>query len=148
MTLNTITHKLNITLPEIFDLVRAQSSQKDKINELKRFSHLKPVRWLANVIYNVDLSKCYVPLYTESSYPPDMTGSLWTQVGRIEAAFKHLELGDTEKYEKNMILALEQMSKEEAELVANVMNQKKIDGITKKVWKEVFPQFFRTEAVD
>ena len=146
MSLNTRTHKINISLPEIFDQVRDLSSKDEKVQMLKSYRELKHLKWFVNAMYNYDFSKTFVPRYTPSKFPPDMCANIWTQVKRIDSAVHVLyRAGDDHRYDKMMTLALEAMSADEAELIAHMMNGKKVDGISKRMWREVYPEFFRTE---
>lgn len=139
------THKTNITLPEIFEEVRRLTTKPEKIQMLKSFRNLRHLRWFVNATYNTDFSKAHVPRYTENKYPPDMCGNMWTQAKRIDAAFGFLQRGDVELYDRNMTLVLETLSKQEADLVVNMLRGKKVDGISKRMWREVYPEFFRPE---
>lgn len=145
MALNTRTHRTNITLPEIFDRVRSLDNKAQQVQMLKSFRELRHLRWFVHAMYNYNFSKAFVPQYELSHYPPDMNGNLWTQAKRFDSALVVLSRGDTNRYEKMMTLVLETLSKEEAELVVNLLNGKKVDGISKRMWREVYPEFFRPE---
>jgi hypothetical protein len=144
MKLNTRTHKTNITLPEVFELANKSENKDHKMQILKSFSHLRHVKWLVNTMYNRDFSKMFVPRYKPNQYPPDLCGNIWTQVPRIIAAFNAFDRGDHDKYDRQLTLALETLSADEAALICKMIEGKKVEGISKKMWKDIYPEFFRT----
>jgi hypothetical protein len=96
-------------------------------------------------MYNRDWSDMVIPKYTPSKRPPEISHqSIKTAINRIEQAYFY-RLTDPKLTEKNLMLVLEEMSAPEAELLCNVFaGRRKIEGISKAVFKEAYPEFFRS----
>ena len=135
---------LNRTLPEIFARIAELSSIKEKAANLRMYDG-KTMRWFVDAMYNRDWSDMVIPSYTPSKRPPEISHqSIKTAINRIEQAY-HYRLADPTLTERNLLLVLEQMSADEAELLCNVFaGRRKIEGISKAVFKEAYPEFFRT----
>lgn len=135
------------TLPEIFERVAQLKSNKDKVALLRLYDN-KTLRWFVNSLYNVDWSEMEVPQYKPSKRPPEISHqSIGTAIKRIDQAYFYRKT-NPEITERNLILVLEEMSSAESELLVNMFNgRRKIEGVSKSVFKELYPNFFRIEEV-
>lgn len=135
----------NTTLPEVFDKVRTFDNNDDKIAILKKYNS-KQLAWFVNNTYNFDFSKYTLPEYTPNTKPPEICYlTINKAITRIQAAVSFHNKGNMKRFDDLMTLVLEGVSKREAELIEDLFANKKIDGISKTVWKKVYPEFFRTE---
>lgn len=133
----------NRSIPEIFDHVRTYKSKANKVTLLKKYDN-RHLRWFVNAMYNVDWSEMEVPKYKPSPRPPEISHqSIGTAIPRIEQAYRQ-RFNRPEQTERLLLLVLEEMSAPEAELLVHVFNGKKrIEGVSKHVFKEVYPDLFR-----
>lgn len=60
---------------------------------------------------------------------------------KINAALQHKD--NQAVYERNLKLALENVSPEESDLLVEIFGGKKFEGVSKAVLKRVYPAFFR-----
>jgi len=135
----------NTTLPELFDKVRSMESNADKLFVLRQYNS-RQLSWFVNATYNFDFSDYKIPKHKKGFKPPEICYlTLNKAINRIEAAVTFHQNGNIAKYEDLMNLVLEGVSAKEAELLEDLFNNKKIEGISKSVWKELYPKFFRTE---
>lgn len=134
--------KMNIV--KLIDKVKNQDDNEDKVKILQA-NNDKMVEWLVESLYNIDYSNLKMPEYTRSK---DRVGesvtTLWRSLARVKLAHRLVET-DPERSEAVLIDVLENVSGEEADLLETVITGKKVDGISKAVWKKSFPQFFRSE---
>lgn len=132
----------NKTIPEIFDAVRAaEGSVDDKAQVLKMYDR-KDLRFVVDFMYNGNKDGLYVPEYTPSSKPVGMNYmTIGTALKQIEAALQYRTQIDV--YERNVVRVLESVSADEAQLIADLFEGKKVEGISKAVFKRVYPAFFR-----
>lgn len=130
-------------LPDVFESVGKLLNNKDKIEVLRSYN-TKALRWYVNSLYNVDWSTMKVPKYTPSKLPVGACRqSIGTAIKRIEQAYYYREQ-KPDVTERNLLLVLEEMSAGEAQLLVNMFNgRRKIEGISKAVLKELYPNFFR-----
>ncbi len=135
---------LNKSLPEIFERIAELPTNKEKASSLRMYDG-KTIRWFIDAMYNRDWSDMVIPKYTPSKRPPEISHqSIKTAINRIEQAYFY-RLTDPKLTEKNLMLVLEEMSAPEAELLCNVFaGRRKIEGISKAVFKEAYPEFFRS----
>lgn len=139
------THKENITAPEIFDYVNTLDTPQEKFQALSMYRNMIHIKWICNAIYNFDFSKFYIPKYQPNHHPVGLChGHIGNQLNRIESAIKMHQMGKNKDYERIMTIVLESVSRDEALLLEKIFNNKKIDGISKTVWKKVYPEFFRS----
>ena len=136
------------TLPEIFETVNKLESKEEKIELLKLYD-TKHMRWLVDFIYNTEKDDLYIPPYQKNNRPPEICNtSIGRSLTRINSAIR-IRRTNTErahrKYRDLMTIVLQEVSKDEAKLLEDVFNGKKITGIHKSVWKAVYPEFFRNE---
>ncbi len=131
----------SLSLPEIFKRVAAESTIEDKVNLLKRFDR-KDMRWVVDFMYNANLDGVYVPEYKPSNFIVGMAYVTFnTAIPKIEAALNNR--ADPKTYDRNLIIVLEGMHNDEAELLSELLMGKKIEGVSKQVFKRVYPAFFR-----
>lgn len=141
----TLKVRANLTLPEVFDNVRMYNTHNEKVKLLK-LSKSKQLAWIVNATYNYDFSAHKLPKYKKSIYPVGMSyQTINSTLSRLEGAIKQHQMGNIKKYETMMLLVLENITADEALLLESVFNNKKIDGISKSVWKQVYPHFFLDE---
>lgn len=140
-------HHVNLsrTIPEVFDLVSQAETREDKINLLRLYD-TKSLRFIVNGLYNVDWSDLKIPNYKPSNRPPEVADSnILKSIPRIEAAYQY-RLRRPDVAERAILNVLESVSSREAELLVNMMAGRKIDGISKAVFKAAYPHFFRVET--
>lgn len=130
------------TLPEIFERVAQEDGTDKKAALLKRFDS-RHLQWFVDAMYNRDLSDLKIPEYKKSTLQPTVTLMTIKQaIPRIEAAYRHRDNEKTSK--RNLQIALENVTAEEADLLERLIRgEKKINGVSKAVFKKVYPQFFR-----
>jgi len=132
------------TVPEVFDLVRQEPTNEDKVKLLQAYN-TKALQFVVNGLYNVDWEGLKVPKYTPNHRPPEICSmNLNNSVKKIESAYK-LRYTNPKVSERNLLLVLEELSADEAELLVNIIKGKKVEGISKSVFKKTFPAFFRHE---
>lgn len=135
------------TIPEIFDVVRAAETQEEKVQLLKAYDS-KGLRFVVNGLYNVDWSDMKVPKVKFNHLPPEICNTnIGRSVSRLEAAYQ-FRVDKPEVTRRNLTRILEEVSKEEAELLVDMFKGKKVDGISKAIFKRAFPDFFRSGEED
>lgn len=137
--------RANITLPEIFEYVNKQTSNDDKYLVLRRYSNTMQMKWFVNAMYNFDFKDYYIPKYRQSTLPVGLTQTIGKNIKRIESAIRLFQRGNTKKYDDLMTITLESVSKDEAVLLEQLFANKKVEGISKSIWKKLYPDFFRNE---
>src|SRR5690554_362611 len=140
-------HHVNLsrTIPEVFDVVAAAESKEEKIGLLKAYD-TKGLRYIVNGLYNVDWSELKVPKYKPSNRPPEVADSnILKCIPRIEAAYQN-RVRKPDVAKRAILNVLESVSSREAELLVNMMAGRKIDGISKAIFKAAYPEFFRMET--
>jgi|AntRauTorcE11897_2_1112592.scaffolds.fasta_scaffold09184_5 hypothetical protein len=137
----------NKTLPELFDRVRECNTNEEKIDVLTKYKS-RQMRWFVNATYNFDFSDFKIPEYTPNpkNRPQEICYlSLNKAVNRIESAINFHKLGNDKRYNDLMTIVLENVSYREAKLIEDLFTNKKIEGISKTVWKKMYPEFFRSQ---
>ena len=135
----------NTTLPELFDKVRSMSTNEEKVSILRKYNS-RQLSWFVDATYNFDFSDYKIPKYKRGFKPPEICYlTLNKAINRIEVAVIQHQNGNISKYDDLLNLILEGISAKEALLLEDLFKNKKIEGISKSVWKEVFPKFFRNE---
>jgi len=135
-----------ITIPEVFDRVIDCPSLDEKAAMLRRYD-TKHLRWFINAVFNEDFSMIPAPKqYTPNHRPPEICEmSILTAISRIEAARKVASFRP-EQAARNILLVLESVSAREAELVWVLLKgHNRVPGVSKKVFKRAYPEFFRLE---
>lgn len=128
------------TIPEVFEA--AKGMDNDEQVKLLKENDSKGLRFIVNGMYNVDWSGMKLPLFKYSDKPEAICeSSIGLCIKRIDAAYR-IRHDNPKRSEELMELVLESVSKEEADLLVNMIKGKKIDGISKTVFKKAFPGFF------
>lgn len=138
------THRSNITLPEIFEYVQSLDSQSEKLEALRSYSNMKQLKWFVNAMYNYDFNGFDIPPYTPNMQPVGLTQTIGRNLTRLDAAIKLHQAGRLERYNDIMTIVLESVSRDEALLLERLFANKKIDGVSKAMWKKIYPEFFRS----
>lgn len=135
------------TLPEIFEEIRAIESRDEKIARLKLYQN-RALEFFVNGLYNVDWSSLPIPKYEPSTKPVGICfSSILGSIERIKSAL-NISKSNPQRAELLMIRVLESVSADEAELLINMFKGRKVDGISKAMFREVYPKFFRDEISD
>jgi hypothetical protein len=140
------THRANITLPEIFEYVQMQETQELKVQALLTCRNSKQLKWFVNAMYNFDFHGFPIPDYKPNKSPVGIAQSINTHINRLESAVVMHQKGNMKRYEDIMAITLECISRDESLLLERLFLNKKVDGISKAMWKKVFPEFFRDEV--
>lgn len=126
---------------EVLDIIRGTETKEEKVALLKAYE-TKGLKYLINGTYNVDWSDVKVPKFEFNTRPAAVCNmNLHKAIPRLEAAYNY-RYKNPNVTEKNLIIVLEEMSSGDAELVYNMLSGKKIEGISKTVLKEAYPEFF------
>ena len=141
-----MTHKQNITLPEIFDYMNEQETQDDKLQVLSLYKNMKQMKWLVNAMYNYDFTGFEIPDYTPNMSPPGLAQTINNNLSRLESAIKLNQMGKIDRYNDVMSIVLSNVSRQESLLLERILLNKKVEGVSKAMWKKIYPEFFRTEA--
>lgn len=132
------------TVPEVFDIIRDAESKEEKIALLRAYD-TKALQYIINGMYNVDWSGLPVPKIKFNHRPPEIcNANLNTSLTRIESAYKH-RFDNPENAKRNLVRILEEVSEREARLLLDMFKGKKVQGISKAVFKEAYPSFFLSE---
>lgn len=142
------THREVKTIPEILELVDMKETREDKIAVLMQYRNMRQLQWVVNASYNFDFSGFEIPKYTPNMNPTALCQKIHNHLKRLENCVVMFQNSDFERYEKNMIIALEGVSRKESLLLVKLFTNKKINGVSKTMWKEVFPEFFRHSEDD
>lgn len=136
------------SLPEVFDLVRSAETKEEKVKILLGYQS-RDMKYVVNGLYNVDWSDVPMPdleeLKTEQNSRTELAYSnINKSLPRIEKAYtvRHTK---PEMSRRLIEMVLREVSSDEAQLLIRMFQNKKVNGITKVVFKEAFPQFFRVE---
>lgn len=134
-----------LTLPEIFEIVEKCKTKNEKIKKLRDYDS-NTLRWYIDNLYNTDWTN--VPDYKQFKNKKRPIGNshltVSTSIKRLETVKKYMGKNNNIA-EKNLGIVLEEVSEEEYKLLINMFKNKKIEGLSKNIWKEVYPQFFRFE---
>lgn len=133
------------TVPEVFDIVASAETNDEKVALLKAYE-TKGLRFIVNGLYNVDWEGVQIPKFKINHRPPEIcTQNINSAIGKLEAAYRFRH-SKPEVSRRNLLLVLEEVSAPEAELLVNMMKGKKVEGISKAIFKKAFPAFFLDEA--
>lgn len=137
----------SLLLPEIFTRASEIEDRNEQIKFLKMFRGNSTLQWYVNCMYNVDFKEvkhAVFKQYKPSKFPiGNCSLTLTTARGKIVKAFQFYNQGKREAADRLMLDSLELLHSSEAELIEILFTGKKLKGISKAVWKEVLPQFFR-----
>lgn len=129
----------NLTLPEIFEQVRAEESLESKVEVLLMYNRAD-LRWFVDIMYNGNFEDVIVPSFEPSKLP---IGATYTSLRKgyktIDSIFKERF---SPKAEARLRTALECLHATEADLIVNLLSGKKVEGISKAVFKRAYPRFF------
>lgn len=130
----------DLTLPEIFKkVVESNGTIDDKARILLSYDS-RSLRWFVDVMYNAPIKDVEIPDYMPSKYSIGNTHmSFQNSLTRLENVLQD-PTSFTSK--KSLRLILENVHADEAELIANLLQGKKVDGISKGVFKRAYPKFF------
>lgn len=135
------------TIPEVFDVVLDADSKEEKVALLRAYN-TKALQYVINALYNVDWTGMPIPKVKLNHRPPEICdANLNTSLTRIESAYKNRYI-NPQSAERNMRRILEDISEREARLLIDIIKGKKVPGISKAVFKEAYPVFFRKEDED
>jgi hypothetical protein len=134
----------SLTLPEVFERVSKKETVQERAYLLLKYE-TEPMKWYINALYNRDFTHLPIPEYTKSDKPAGVTFMTMKQaIPRLEAALKYNNKPHV--VERNLLLVLETVTAEEAELIEKLLKgEKRINGVSKSVFKKAYPQFFRSE---
>lgn len=133
-----------LSLPEIFKRVAAQPTVEEKINTLKQYDR-KDVRWVVDFMYNADTEGLTIPEYKKSNYIDGMSYmTIITAIGKLQSSIQYRN--NPSVYTRNMTVVLESLHADEAQLIVDIFQGNKIEGVSKKVFKRVYPNFFPESA--
>lgn len=131
----------NISIVEIFQRVRELEGTVDEKAQLLTQYDRKDVRWLIDFAYNGP-TPLNIPPYKRSNRPYGIEYmTVLSALPKINAALQHKD--NQAVYERNLKLALENVSPEESDLLVEIFCGKKFEGVSKAVLKRVYPAFFR-----
>lgn len=130
------------TVPEVFDIVREQKTKEEKVKYLKAYRS-KALLFVIDGLYNVDWSSMDIPKFEPNHRPPGICNlNINNSITRIKQAYLYAN-SKPEITKKLLSIVLEEVSKEESKLLVDMFNGKKVQGISKSVFKEAYPEFFR-----
>lgn len=131
------------TVPEVFDVVSEAETKEEKVALLRSYN-TKALQYVINAMYNVDWSGMPIPKVKFNHRPPEIcNANISNSLTRIESAYRNRE-ANPEVSKKNLIRVLEEVSEREAKLLIDIFKGRKVPGISKSVFKEAYPKFFRT----
>lgn len=129
-----------LTIPEIFKKVSELNGTIDEKARLLLRYDSRSLRWFIDVMYNAPIPDTEIPAYIPSKYSIGNTHmTIHGCLTRLESVLKD---PNTMVSKKSLRLVLENVHADEAVLIANLFRKKKIDGISKAVFKRAYPAFF------
>lgn len=140
-----------LTIPEIINkLLTIEGTISEKSYILKNNWNRKDLRFYIDFMYNGDKTRKLIgelPSYNKSTFAVNNYMQINTALGRLTSilALVHTEHFDKKHFDKNLKLVLESVSAEEAECLFDLFSGKKHEGGLKKIFKEAYPEFFRTD---
>lgn len=131
----------SLSLPEVFDRVAKRETVAEKVELVKAYES-KHLRWFVDVMYNGDFTDIEVPDYKPSNAPAGIAYmNIKNAIPRLEAVMKNRH--KPRIVERNLKVVLESVTQEEAQLIVKMIKgERKIDGVSKTVFKKAFPEFF------
>jgi hypothetical protein len=134
------------SLPEVFEIVRMAETKEEKVRILRAYQS-RDMKYVVNGLYNVDWSDLPMPDLEEldnNSRSELAYSNINKSLPRIEKAFV-IRYDNPEKSRRLIEMVLREVSADEADLLIRMFKNKKVQGITKVVFKEAYPNFFRLE---
>jgi len=135
------------TVPEILSDAAALDTNEDKV-EFLRLCDNNGLRFIASAMYEMDWRGVKIPEYTRSTYPiGNCSLSISNSVNRLRAAHA---LKDTQprRSQHLLLLVLENVHANEAQLIERVIKGGKVEGVSKAVFRKVYPDMFRSNEKD
>lgn len=131
----------NISIVEIFKLVRElEGTVDDKAQLLAQYDR-KDVRWLIDFAYNGPVPLT-IPTFKRSIRPYGIEYmTVLSGLPKLNSALQYID--NPTVFERNIKLVLENISPEESDLLVEIFSGKKFEGVSKAVLKRVYPAFFR-----
>jgi hypothetical protein len=132
----------NLTIPEIFKRVTALEGTIDEKAKLLAQFDRKDIRWVVDFMYNGEIDGVVVPEFKRSNRPVGQEYmTILTAIPKLNSALGNRH--NKAVFDRNMIMVLENISGDESDLLVSLMNGKKVEGVSKAVFKRVYPAFFR-----
>lgn len=133
----------NIPLNEIFDKVASSNGPVEERAAILRAYSRHDLRWVVQYMIVEKHEPIHVPEFKYSNRPYGVSFSTLNQsITRIKAALGYLSQGKQTVFEKNIRLVLESVPNAEADLLVNILKGKKIEGVSRAVFKRAFPEYF------
>jgi hypothetical protein len=130
------------TIPEVFDKIREMESKDNKVLLLQAYE-TKTLKFVIDLIYNHDLTHIKIPDYVPNHRPPEICYlTLHTGMAKIKTAIQYSET-KPEITERMLQVILSEISEPESDLLVSIIKGKKVEGISKSVFKEAYPDLFR-----
>lgn len=134
----------NRPLNEVLELVRAYNGTVTEKADLLLQYDSKELRWFVDRQFNGKWPKP-IPVYKKSTKPYGMNFMTLRQaITDIDVALRNE--GHEKLYTKKMIIALENISSGEAELIELMFKGEHVRGLSKSIFKKAYPQFFRSDV--
>jgi len=141
------TLQANRSVAEVLEYAASFNTNEDKIKVLKAYE-TKGLKFVINMMYNWDWSGTKIPKHTKSGHPSDISyKTINSCITDLSSAYKFKDT-KPEVTRKILIKTLESLSTKESELIIDVIKGKKIEGISKSVFKRAFPNFFLDTSSD
>lgn len=133
------------TIPEIFSDVRKLSTVEEKANYLRKYRS-KGLQYFVKSLYDPLWSDAVIPNFKPSTFPAGNNHT--TIAGAIRRLDIIRDIAKTwpERSQSLFELVLESVSADEAVLLTHFVTKKKIDGISKAVFKRVYPELFENDS--
>lgn len=140
----TIIVRRNRPLDEVFENVAKASGKDEKVKVLRRYSN-NLIYWYVDQMYNKDWSSIKLPKfkYSTTPYGANYT-NLYRSINRLNQAYHYRDI-NPELTEKNLQLVLGYVSEGEARLIVGLIEGKRVTGVSKAVFKELYPQLFQND---
>lgn len=122
-------------------------SRDDKVSFLAQFKS-KGLENLVKYLYMTEWDGLEIPVYTKNTRDHAICYASFHNIDARLSAILKLKDSNPKRAELLLIRVLEELSSEDAALLATVIQGKKIKGISKSVFKEVYPTLFRFQNDD
>lgn len=135
------------TVPEILTDAASFDDNSDKVEFLKLCDN-NGLRFIVSAMYELNWRGISVPKYRKSTFPiGNNSMTINNSVKRLMAAYA-LKTTQPERSQKLLLLVLENVHAKEAELIEHVIKGGKVEGVSKAVFRQVYPDMFRSEQED
>ena len=140
--MSNVYRNTSLTLPEVFKRVAAMkdATNEEKAKELSYYDSVT-LQWFVDVMYNAPVGGIDIPQYVESQLPiGNHYSTLHTVRSKLESIIADKNsLAST----RSLRLILENVHANEAVLIADLLKGNKVNGISKGVFKKLYPEFFQ-----